>query len=109
MQVELEALRARAVQEQQQRRAKQQVEKAAAAEAAAARAANSAGASTADADDETTQLLLRTVKVTWDPSIGETTGGSFAADHANSRLPSQVSWSVVDALRCLSLHIMIQS
>jgi hypothetical protein len=74
-QVELDALRTRAQQEQ---RAKHE-QQAAAAAAAAARASSSAGAdpsgrapaATAAVDeDETTELLKRTVKVTWDSTVG---------------------------------------
>jgi len=73
MQVELEALRARAQQEQRER---QQQQAAAAAAAAAERAGSSAGAGPSgrppgEEDDETTALLKRTVKVTWDPAVGK--------------------------------------
>lgn len=75
MQVELQALRARAQQEQRER---QQQAAAAAAAAAAERAGSSAGAGpsgrpAAEDDDETTALLKRTVKVTWDPAVGKHT------------------------------------
>lgn len=65
------------VRAQQEEREKQQAAAAAAAAAAARASTSSAGAGPsgrpADAadEDETTELLKRTVKVTWDPTIGE--------------------------------------
>ncbi|KAF8065588.1 hypothetical protein HT031_003189 [Scenedesmus sp. PABB004] len=97
---ELESLRARMAQEHQQRAA-------AAAEAAAARAASSAaagpssragggggsgGAATPGAsdDDDTTQLLLRTVKASWDPTIGAYTSAALRSVFA--------AWPVEDVI-----------